>query len=144
MQRDLSLYIDILYTAILPVRAWREWAQFGSSTTPFLCVFLFFPMLNGFAMLRTGWYMPWFLISMIFITLGVRLMYGLINMNTSNSAIYGFSVLLGIGTGATCQAAYSVAPAKVAPSRMPDAVGYINSAQIGGMTIVLAISSTIF
>ena len=71
-------------------------------------------------------------------------MYGMMDSTTSNAAIYGYSVLLAIGTGGTCQAAYSVAPAKVSPARMADAIGFINSAQIGGMTIVLAISGTIF
>jgi hypothetical protein len=111
---------------------------------PFLFLFLFFVMLNGFVMPMTGWYMPWFLFSNIFITLGTGLMYGLLDRKTSDGAIYGFSVIIAIGTGATCQAAYSVAPAKVSPARMADAVGFINSAQIGSMTISLAISGTIF
>ncbi|EED21303.1 efflux pump antibiotic resistance protein, putative [Talaromyces stipitatus ATCC 10500] len=111
---------------------------------PFVILFVFFVMVNSFVMSKTGWYMPWFVFSGIFITIGAALMYALVNSNTSNSAIYGYSVILALGVGSTCQAAYSIASAKVDPHRTSDAVGFINSAQIGSITISLSISGTIF
>lgn len=111
---------------------------------PFIVLFVLFVMLNSIMMPRTGWYLPWFIFSGIFITIGASLMYALVDSQTSNSAIYGYSVLLAMGAGSTCQAAYSIATAKVDGHRTSDAVGFINSAQIGSITIALAISGTIF
>jgi uncharacterized membrane protein (DUF485 family) len=111
---------------------------------PFIVLFVLFVMLNSIIMPRTGWYLPWFIFSGIFITIGASLMYALVDSQTSNSAIYGYSVLLALGVGSACQAAYSIATAKVDAHRTSDAVGFINSAQIGSITIALAISGTLF
>lgn len=88
--------------------------------------------------------MPWFLIAGIFMTIGGALFYAAVDATTSKAQIYGYSVLLAIGGGLSQQAAYSVAPAKVAPHRVPDAVGLINTAQIGSIVIALTITSTVF
>ena len=85
-------------------------------------------MLNGALMPKVGYYMPFFFISSVFITIGGAVMYATVTPSTSNATIYGYSVLMAIGAGLSQQAAYSVAPAKVAPNRVPDAVGFINAA----------------
>jgi len=69
---------------------------------------------------------------------------------TSSSSIYGFLVLIGIGAGLSSQAPYSIAAAHAAqspefgPSYVPDAIGFMNVAQIGAIVHSLAISGAIF
>lgn len=110
---------------------------------PFMLLAVFFTMLNGVAMPRFGYYMPWYVLSGVSMLIGGSLMYT-VDANTSASSVYGYSVLLAMGGGSATQAAYSVAAAKVAPKDVPAAIGFINIAQIGGIAIALTISGQIF
>ena len=67
-----------------------------------------------------------------------------INETTTTSKIYGYTVLIGIGSGAYVQAGYSVAQAKVDPSKVPSSVGFMSLAQTVGVVIALAISGSVF
>lgn len=111
---------------------------------PFIILTIFFTMLNGALMPKVGHYMPFFFIASVFVTIGGAVMYATVTPSTPNATIYGYSVLMAVGAGLSQQAAYSVAPAKVAPNRVPDAVGFINAAQIGAIVIALTITSTVF
>jgi len=102
---------------------------------PFICIMIFFVMMNGIFMPKFGYYMPWYLVSGVFLLIGGSLMYALVDPTTSNSQVYGFTILAAIGAGVSQQAAYSVAQGKAPSDRIADAVGYINSAQIGGIVI---------
>jgi MFS family permease len=110
---------------------------------PFICVTIFFIMLNGGLMPKFGYYMPWYFLSGVFLLIGGSLMYT-VDVDTSNAAIYGYSVLTAIGAGASQQAAYSIAQAKVSVNRIADAIGFINTAQIGSIVIALTITGTVF
>ena len=117
---------------------------------PFICVMIFASLLNGGLMPKLGVYQPWYLAAGIFLTIGSALMYSIVDANTSNGTIYGISVLIGLGAGLSQQAAYSIAPVKIAvksnmgPARIADAIGFINAAQIGSIVIALTITSTVF
>ncbi|KAF8867337.1 hypothetical protein BDZ45DRAFT_700256 [Acephala macrosclerotiorum] len=63
---------------------------------------------------------------------------------TSAPAIYGYSVLIAIGTDLVAQTAYSIAPTKVKPEKGGDAIGSVNVAQIGGIALALSTSSAVF
>jgi hypothetical protein len=67
-----------------------------------------------------------------------------IDITTSTSAIYGYEVLLAIGTGATMQIAYAVSVAKVKQHDVQNAIGFINVAQIGTLAISLSIAGSVF
>jgi len=110
---------------------------------PFILVAVFFVLLNGGIMPKIGYYNIFYILSGVFILIGGSLMYT-VNTNTSTSAIYGYSVLIAIGSGLTSQAAYSIGPAKVSPERAPAVIGFFNVAQIGSIVIALVISGTIF
>ncbi|KAI9874726.1 MAG: hypothetical protein M1830_009348 [Pleopsidium flavum] len=110
---------------------------------PFIFLLVFFILLNGAAMPAFGYYMPWFVFAGALTLVGGALM-TTVSPSTSTSAIYGYSVLIAMGGGATSQAAYSIAPAKVQPHQVPDAIAFINIAQIGGIVIALTVSGTIF
>ncbi|KAI3317338.1 major facilitator superfamily domain-containing protein [Xylariaceae sp. AK1471] len=109
---------------------------------PFIIFYIFCVLLNGVLMLRFGYYMPWFLVSGVFTTIGGALLF---TSSTAipNANIYGYSILVGIGMVAY-QAAYSVAPIKVSPDEVADAIQFINVAQNGSILIALAASNAIF
>jgi hypothetical protein len=88
--------------------------------------------------------MPWFLVASIFGLIAGSLFYAAVDVDTPAAHIYGYSVLLAFGAGLSQQAAYSVAPTEVQPHRIPDAVGFINMAQIGSSVIALTITSSVF
>ncbi|KAI1824701.1 major facilitator superfamily domain-containing protein [Xylaria intraflava] len=109
---------------------------------PFIVFYIVGVLLNGFLMLRWGYYMPWFLVSGVFTTIGGALLY------TSTTTIpianiYGYSILVGIGM-ISYQAAYSVAPIKVRPDEVADVIQFMNVAQNGSVLIALAASNAIF
>ncbi|KAL7937736.1 major facilitator superfamily domain-containing protein [Trichoderma chlorosporum] len=116
---------------------------------PFVTLAIFCMILNGMLMPKFGYYQPWSVFSAALILVGGALMF-IVDINTSAGRIYGYSVLIAIGTGLSSQAAYSVAPVKVAmdqrygPQMVPDAIGFINMAQMGSVVHALAISGTVF
>lgn len=116
---------------------------------PFIIVTIVFIMANGALMPKFGYYMPWYTIAGTFILTGGALMYT-IDSTSPAARVYGYSVLIAVGAGCAAQAAYSVASVKVAtdptlgPAMVPDAIGFINTAQIGSIVHALAISGTVF
>ena len=88
--------------------------------------------------------MPWFFASSLFAVIAGALFYADVEVNTPTSRIYGYSVLLALGAGLSQMAAYSVAPTQVPAHRVPDAVGFMNMAQIGSSVIALTIGSSVF
>ena len=115
----------------------------GVRLLPFVCLLVVFVILNGALLSRYGYYMPWYLWGGIMIVIGASLMHT-VDQNTSTSAIYGYSILIGIGAGSFAQASFSVAQVKVPKEDIPSAIGFISMAQIGGATIALAIANTVF
>ena len=115
----------------------------GVRLLPFVCMLVFFCLLNGAMMTKYGYYMPWYFVGGILTIIGGALMYT-VKVSTSTSTIYGYSILIGIGAGGYCQASFSVAQVKVQPQQIPVAIGFITMAQIGGGTIALAIANAVF
>ncbi|KAF2493034.1 MFS general substrate transporter [Lophium mytilinum] len=111
---------------------------------PLLIFTIFFIVLNGALLPKVGYYMPFYLISSIFAIIGGALMYTTVDAGTPNGRIYGYSVLLAVGGGLAAQGTYSIAAAIVEPHRVADSIGYINTAQIGGTTLALTITSSVF
>ncbi|KAJ5664907.1 uncharacterized protein N7477_007355 [Penicillium maclennaniae] len=110
---------------------------------PFICLMVVSGFANGGFMSKFGYYMPWYLAGGVLTTIGGALM-STIDENCSNSRVYGYSVLIGIGAGMFIQASFSVAQAKVTPSREPDASSFIALAQNLGIVLALAISGAVF
>lgn len=65
-------------------------------------------------------------------------------MDTPESQIYGFEVLVGIGTGCFTQAGYAVIQAVVPPAEMAYAISFMMLGQIGGIAFGLAIAGAVF
>jgi len=115
----------------------------GVRLLPYICLMVFFCIFNGAILSKYGYYMPWYLFGGIFMTVGAALMYT-VKAQSSNSAVYGYSSLIGIGVGAFVQAGFSIAQALVTLEEIPEAVGFITCGQITGITISIAVANSVF
>ncbi|OCK84502.1 MFS general substrate transporter [Lepidopterella palustris CBS 459.81] len=77
---------------------------------PFIAVLIVFIIINGTLMSKLGYYMPWYLVGGCIVVIGSALMYT-IDQDDSESRVYGYTVMMGAGTGMFAQAGYSVAQA---------------------------------
>lgn len=98
---------------------------------------------TGALMNRVGYYFIFYLSGGILSTIGGALLFT-VKVGTSASAIYGYSVLVGLGCGLFVQAGYPVAQLKVDPASIPKVVAFIGFGQITGITCALSISNSIF
>jgi len=110
---------------------------------PLVTITIFSIMFTGGLLPVIGRYSPLYIIAGIFVVIAGSLMHT-IDITTSTSAIYGYEVLLAIGTGATMQIAYAVSVAKVKQHDVQNAIGFINVAQIGTLAISLSIAGSVF
>ena len=110
---------------------------------PFICTYIFFVMAAGASLPIVGRYNLYYFVSGCLIVTGGALLFT-INTNTPKGHIYGYEILVAAGTGIAWQNAYSVATAKVSPKDRPKALGFINFAQLGTISIALAISGSLF
>ena len=137
-----------LYVAIYYIPLYFQFVHGDNGTQaavrllPFIVFYIFGVLLNGILMPKYGYYMPWFFFSGVLMTISGALMYTT-KVTTSSANIYGYTILLGIGM-TSYQAAYSVAPIKVAPGDVPLVIHFINVAQSGGILLALTISGAVF
>jgi hypothetical protein len=110
---------------------------------PFIAVNIGFTMFSGALLPVFGRYMPWYIPGGIFILVGGSLMYTVTTSSTA-ATIYGFEILIAIGSGLIGQIGYSVAAAKAKAGEVPAAIGFMNVAQIGSIAISLTIAGSIF
>ncbi|KAI1097136.1 major facilitator superfamily-domain-containing protein [Jackrogersella minutella] len=115
----------------------------GVQLLPFVLPLVFAVMTNGAAMAQVGYYMPWYLVGSALALAGSVLLYT-IDVDTSNARIYGYSVLTAFGIGLFSQAGFAVAQTKVTPQQLSQAVAFIGIGQVGGITLALVISNSIF
>ena len=100
-------------------------------------------MLAGGLLPVVGRYMPFYVLTGVFIVIGGSLMHT-VDAQTSVSKIYAFEVLTAIGAGIGMQLHYVVAVAIVKPSEIMGAIGIMNTAQIGTTAIALSIANSLF
>jgi hypothetical protein len=110
---------------------------------PFILIGVCTTMVKGALMPKFGYYMPWYALSGASSLIGGSLMYT-VKADTSSGVIYGYSIPIEIGAGASLQVGYSVAAAIVKAVEVPSAIGFINMAQLGGTTIALTIAGQVF
>ncbi|KAG8626046.1 hypothetical protein KVT40_006447 [Elsinoe batatas] len=98
---------------------------------------------NGHLMSRFGYFQPWYVFGSVLALAGAALM-SKIETTTSVSRIYGYEVLIGLGTGCFIQAGYAVIQAVVPPAEMAYAISFMMLAQLGGIAFGLAIAGAVF
>ncbi|KAH9993009.1 major facilitator superfamily-domain-containing protein [Xylariaceae sp. FL0662B] len=115
----------------------------GVQLLPFVLPLVFAVMLNGAVMAQVGYYMPWYMAGSALALAGSALLYT-IDVDTADARIYGYSVLTTFGVGLFSQAGFAVAQMKAAPQLLSHAVAFIGIGQVGGITLALVISNSIF
>lgn len=110
---------------------------------PFVFMIATVSIVQGVLLSKFGYYMPWFLGGSILAIIGSALMYT-VKIDTSTSAIYGYSVILGIGGGAFLLTAFGCAPDVVEPSDIFNAIGVISLIQCFGITLFPSLAGSIY
>lgn len=82
---------------------------------PFIIAMAVMVFANGALMAKWGYYMPWYLFGGLLATAGSACMYT-VDLDTSLSRIYGYTVIIGAGVGMWLQASFFVAQAVVEPA----------------------------
>ena len=122
-----SLYVAIYY---IPLYFQFVHGDTGTQATvrlfPFIILYIVGVLLNGILMPKYGYYMPWFFLSGLLMTIGGALMYTT-KTTTPIANIYGYTILLGISM-TSYQSAYSVAPIKVSADEASAVIQFINVA----------------
>lgn len=137
-------FLTIYYVPLLFQFTKKDTAiQAAVRLLPFIFALVVFVMLSGSTLPKVGRYMPYYIVSGVFIIIGGALM-RTINSQTSTSKIYGYEVLLGIGAGLTLQTAYTLIAFKVPPNEVSAGICFINVGQIGSITIALSVAGCIF
>ncbi|KAI4179913.1 MAG: hypothetical protein LQ346_007094 [Caloplaca aetnensis] len=128
---------------------------------PFIVMIVFFSLLNGALMPKYGYYMPWYIVGSVIALIGSALMCkwnpsllevdedlpfsaDTVKVDTSISAIYGYTVLAGIGTGLYMTAGFSIVPFLVAPHDINNAIGFMAVAQVIGGNIFLSMAGCMY
>ena len=94
-------------------------------------------------MSKVGYYMPWYLFGSLIAVVGGALMYT-VDVETTTSQIYGYSVILGIGGGCFMLTAFGCVSSIVDSSDVFNAIGVLSLAQCIGITFFPAVSGCIF
>ncbi|KAL8723275.1 MAG: hypothetical protein Q9225_000397 [Loekoesia sp. 1 TL-2023] len=115
----------------------------GVRILPFISMIVFFSLLNGGLMPKFGYYMPWYLVGSILALIGSALLYT-IEVTTSNSTVYGYTVLVGIGIGSYVTAGFSIVPFLVAPHEINNAIGFMAIGQVIGGNIFLSMAGCMY
>lgn len=114
---------------------------------PFVLVLIAINMVSGVLLPRIGYYWIMYLITGVFMTIGGALMIT-VKASTAAGAIYGYTVIIAIGSGLTIQTGYAVATLLRAQAGFPEDITNVvalqNTAQLGSTLISLVISGQVF
>ncbi|KAF2477217.1 MFS drug efflux transporter [Lindgomyces ingoldianus] len=110
---------------------------------PLIVFITFLVIVNGGALSKGGYYMPWFLAGSIII-LPAGVLFSRVDSKTSTAEIYGYEVLLGFGAGMGMQAGFAVIQSITKPEVMAHGVAFIMIAQLLGVSLALSISGAVF
>lgn len=115
----------------------------GVRLLPFMVSLVIAIVVNGFVVGKTGRHMPWFLGGGILALIGSALMYTT-HLGTPDANIYGYSVLLGLGSGCFLQLPYSVVQSLVPPDQIPQAISFVTVAQLAFPSIMMSLVNAVF
>ncbi|KAJ4301929.1 hypothetical protein N0V90_004025 [Kalmusia sp. IMI 367209] len=115
----------------------------GVHLLPFIVFMVGTVMVCGAVVSSRGHWMPWFFYGGALVLAGGALMYT-VDEHTSPAKIYGYSILIGSGTGAYIQMPFNAAQESVSSAQIPAAVGLITWAQLAAPAITLSIANSVF
>ncbi|EHK39352.1 hypothetical protein TRIATDRAFT_231166 [Trichoderma atroviride IMI 206040] len=139
-----SMMMSIYYTPLIfQFTKGDDPLQGGVRILPLICMIVFGCLLNGFVMPKTGYYLPWYVVGNALLVTGASLM-TTIDVNTSNSRLYGFTVLIGLGIGCFQSAGIGIVSALAPASEVNNAVSIMTIAQVLGIILALSVSGSVF
>ena len=115
----------------------------GVHLLPFVSFMVVVCVGNGMIVGKYGYYMPWFLLSGIFLTIGSACLYT-VDQFTPAPNVYGYSIIYGIGVGAGVQMSFGVAQMKVKPAEGGLAIGFCTFFQLAGPAVAISIANSVF
>ncbi|PKY03393.1 MFS general substrate transporter [Aspergillus campestris IBT 28561] len=98
---------------------------------------------NGHLMSRFSYFQPWYIFGSVLTVIGGVLL-SRIQPDTPEANIYGYEILIGIGTGCFVQAGYAVIQAVIPPAEMAYGISFMMLGQLGGIAFGLAIAGAVF
>ncbi|KAM5489923.1 Efflux pump dep3 [Microsporum audouinii] len=117
--------------------------QAGVRLLPFIISLVVVSMINGTFMPALPYAMPWYTAGSALVVIGTALMYT-VNLDTSNAKIYGYTILVGAGTGCYVVAGFAIVQSLVSPKDIPNAVGAMAISQDLGMIVFLSLAGSIY
>ena len=111
---------------------------------PCVIIAITFNLLAGHLLSYVRYYMPIYVLSGVLVTLGGALLMVFLTPHTPTAHIYGFTIVIAIGTGLTLQIGYAIAGFKTKPEWIGDAIALQNFSQVGGEVIALVLAGQIF
>lgn len=140
--RHQRLCSGVLLASLFPVRqgghghlGWRAYAALRFHSL--------IGIISGLVMGKTGYYVPWYILTSISCISGAACLYT-VNESTELANIYDHKILLGLGSGAATQLTFAVASMKLLPADIRRSTGWEAFVQLGGPTISLSIAQAIF
>ncbi|RYP57059.1 hypothetical protein DL770_010764 [Monosporascus sp. CRB-9-2] len=100
-------------------------------------------LVNGHLMGRFSYFQPWYISGGVLALIGGVLM-SRTTTTTPQGQIYGYEVVLALGTGACSQAGYAVISALIPPADMSYGISFMMLAQTGGIALGLSIAGAVF
>jgi len=97
---------------------------------------------GGIAITKLGFYSPFYIIGTALGLIGSALLYTS-TTTTSAGNIYGYTILVGLGSGMYSQAGFAVAQAKVPKNHVGSAIGFLTTGQLLGAVISLSVGGTV-
>ncbi|KUI70046.1 hypothetical protein VM1G_04716 [Cytospora mali] len=139
-----SMMMSIFYTPLIFQFTKGDNAlQGGLRILPLICMIVFGCLLNGVFMPKLGYYIPWYVVGNALLVAGAALM-TTINAEISNSSLYGYTVLIGLGIGCFQSAGIAVVSALAPASEVSNAVSIMTISQVLGIIVALSVSGSIF
>ncbi|KAH8666976.1 major facilitator superfamily domain-containing protein [Xylariales sp. PMI_506] len=145
-----SASITTLYIPAYYIPVYFQFVQSDSALMaavrllPFILVTVAVNLASGFALVRVKYYMPFYVVSGVLVTLAGALLYVYLTPSTPTSTIYGISVINAAGTGLALQLGYAVATLKVESHDVGNAVNLQNISQVGSTMIGLVLGGQVF
>jgi MFS family permease len=111
---------------------------------PFLLILITVNLASGWALSKIKFYMLFYVVSGILLTISGALFYVYLKPSTPVANIYGFSIIMAVGSGLTIQIGYAVASLKVESTDVVHSISLQNVSQIGSTVICLVIAGQVF
>lgn len=109
---------------------------------PIVFTLVFGCVAGGITLAKVGVYSPFYILGTAMALVGASLFH-VVSLDTPAANLYGYSILVGLGTGMFVQAGFSVAQAKVPADQIAAATGFIALGQLIGPVITLSVAGTV-